>query len=234
MLTAEIIERRLHTFWGYGSLQAPTWFVGMEEGGGEDLAERFAVTDGHRMVDIRNGMKGMTGHLEFYTGDNPKIQSTLAYPIRLFLCLKNGRPPSREDVRHFQRYNFGDVENCKSASLELSSLPARSTSAKDWKFGSRQEYLDKHLPRRTTELSNMVAEHEPRVVIFYSTGYMKYWLEVIGSTKVEEVEKQMYYAHRDGTHFFIIPQNHHGMTHIRIHDFAKQILSKVDLSGLAD
>ena len=32
MITQKLIKRRIENFWGYGSFEAPVWFVGMEEG----------------------------------------------------------------------------------------------------------------------------------------------------------------------------------------------------------
>ena len=32
MLTSDILQDRIKNFWGYGSLDAKVWFVGMEEG----------------------------------------------------------------------------------------------------------------------------------------------------------------------------------------------------------
>ena len=41
-LTAELVRGR-ENFWGYGSFEAPTWFIGREEGGdpSDELAPQF-------------------------------------------------------------------------------------------------------------------------------------------------------------------------------------------------
>src|SRR5215813_13065504 len=64
----DYIRWRLENFWGYGSLDAPVWFVGMEEGlsnGGEDyLPARFAATNGKALVDIRRDMINVKDHYD--------------------------------------------------------------------------------------------------------------------------------------------------------------------------
>ena len=37
MLNDKTLESYIHNFYGYGNPRAPYWFIGMEEGGGEDI-----------------------------------------------------------------------------------------------------------------------------------------------------------------------------------------------------
>jgi len=56
MITAELVERRIANFWGYGSFGSPAWFVGMEEGLGPEteIEERFRAADGKATIDRRD------------------------------------------------------------------------------------------------------------------------------------------------------------------------------------
>src|ERR1700730_4487708 len=105
MITSDLLQRRLNTFWGYGSLDAPTWFVGMEEGlTSTDISEleiRFHATDGKITADMRSDMTALSSHLKWFRPPFP-LQYTWRYIIVLYLSLVNGRPPSREEMREYQ------------------------------------------------------------------------------------------------------------------------------------
>ena len=180
----ELIERRLKNFWGYGSLKAPVWFVGMEEGlsgkGLNELKPRFEATDGKQMVDIRDDMHSVSGHIKWYNPRKPEIQKTLQYPIALLLFLQKKIPYDNVDVsrrkkaiRKYQRHYFGDVHNSMSASLDLLPLPAPNTRQSDWPYDrygiegldDREIYEITHIPRRIKELNKLVASHKPELVI---------------------------------------------------------------------
>ena len=59
-MMADLIRRRIDTFWGYGSIGAPVWFVGMEErfdlvAGEEKLWKQFEYADSNMqkgMLDV--------------------------------------------------------------------------------------------------------------------------------------------------------------------------------------
>lgn len=60
-----LTENRLKNFWGYGNLDATTWFIGMEEGLGKGapyLMERFLAADGKATVDMRHDMQAVEDH----------------------------------------------------------------------------------------------------------------------------------------------------------------------------
>ena len=50
-----LIRERIKHFWGYGNLNAPYWFIGMEEGYNaetEDLYKRFKASEGKQICDV--------------------------------------------------------------------------------------------------------------------------------------------------------------------------------------
>jgi hypothetical protein len=104
MVTADLVHRRITNFWGYGSFEAPVWYVGIQEalGSETDPTERFLATDGKTTVDIRRDMARALHHLAWFVPPAPKIQPNFKYPISLHLYFKYGRAATREDVRAYQ------------------------------------------------------------------------------------------------------------------------------------
>jgi len=238
MLTKELIENRIKNFWGYGSLDAPVWFVGMEEGladtKGLELEDRFIATDGMATVDIRKGMKNLPTHMKFFSGTNSPIQSTWKYPIWLFLYIATGKKPTKEEIRDYQVYNLGDIELRETACIELMPLPSRKASEETWLYSgygidgleSRAEYLKKYKPQRVRELKRLIEEHKPKIIIFYSIGYLEDWTEIIGK-KPEEITRQMYYTKNSERGFIVIPQGaSFGMSYDRLAEFLDKVKKK--------
>jgi hypothetical protein len=76
VLSPTLVRARITNFWGYGSFEAPTWFVGMEEGLESDvtlahphLNARFRAADGKPTIDMRNGMERVPGHIRWFNPD---------------------------------------------------------------------------------------------------------------------------------------------------------------------
>ena len=137
MITSDLVQRRLNIFWGYGSLDAPTWFVGMEEGlTSIDISEleiRFQATDGKIMADIRNDMTALSSHMKWFRPPFP-LQYTWRYIINFYLCLVNDRRPSTEEVREYQRGVLGNLKLQQSAVIELMPLPSNTADESGWLY----------------------------------------------------------------------------------------------------
>lgn len=194
-LVRELVERRVKNFWGYGRLEAPTWFVGIEEGLGKsetDLSMRFRATDREvpidesnrkGWIDVYSDMTEIVDHAKWYTHDARSIQPTLRHPIALYLFLKFGDSPTRSEILDCQKRTIGrNVPDPEVALLELLPLPVRSISVSSWSYGaagidgleSRAAYERKYLDARATSLARFIREHQPRLVIFYSLRYWPY------------------------------------------------------------
>jgi uncharacterized protein (DUF433 family) len=234
MITADLVHRRITNFWGYGSFEAPTWLVGMEEGLGDeiDVEERFRATDGKNAVDMRRDMARVQHHMAWFLPSAPEIQSTFKYPIALYLYFKYGKAPSLEEIRSYQLRILGDIDLNDSCVIDLMPLPARSTSDADWQYsgyvGRREQYVKKYKPERLRQLRNFIAEHRPRLVIFHSLTYRADWASVIGPTP-RQITRQMYFVAVDGTAFCVIPNaNSRGMSYDRSYEFADRVRSQVN------
>jgi hypothetical protein len=231
-----LIEERIKNFWGYGSLEATTWFVGMEEGldanaTQEQLIARFKSAHGKVTVDMRRDMQEVKDHIRWFC-PNPPIQQSWKYPIALFLYLKNKRMPTKEEIRKYQSESVGDDILKETVAIELMPLPSNKAHQSSWKYGdvdvvgltTRDEYLKTHKPARVKKLTELLKKHGPKYVIFYSLTYLKEWTDVIGVTPTE-VTKGMYIAKVDNTLCCIIPQGAYpGMSYERIHELAEKVL----------
>ncbi|MDP2655090.1 MAG: hypothetical protein Q8P17_00820 [bacterium] len=235
-LTADLIRRRIENFWGYGNLEAPVWFVGMEEGLNPttDVAElemRFRVADGKATVDMRHDMSALANHMRWFR-PGARIQPTWKYPIALHLYLKNGKIPDKEEIRDHQARVLGDSVLKESTTIELMPLPSQKAHESTWLYAkynvqglsSREEYISTFMEARVRKLKDMLVRYKPKLVIFYSVSYLPKWSEIIG-VHLGKVTSQMYFAKNGGTSFCIIPQGH-GMSYKRLYEYASLILKK--------
>jgi hypothetical protein len=237
MITADLVQRRVTNFWGYGSFEAPVWFVGMEEGLGveTDVEERLQSTDGRSLVDMRRDMVRVRHHMAWFVPPAPAIQPNFKYPIALYLYFRHGKVPSSEDIRGYQSRVLGDAELKDSCVVDLMPLPARSTSDEDWQYagyvGPREEYLEKHKPARVRQLRGLIGEHRPRLVIFHSLTYRADWALVVGSSP-RQITRQMYFEGSGATAFCVIPNaNSRGMSYDRLYEFAERVRPQVSLTN---
>lgn len=241
-INTELVLSRIRNFWGYGNLEAPTWFVGMEEGLEPDatlahLAERFRVANGKATTDMRRGMENVHGHARWFNTD-ARIQPTWKYPIALYLYLKLGRAPTKEEIRVHQALQLGDSEAKETMTVELMPLPSNKAHEHTWLYGSlgipglstRTEYITTYKPIRVQKLRELFHTYKPKLAIFYSLTYLPDWAQVIGE-QPQEITKGMYFAQTNHTACLIIPQGAaHGMSYARLYEFAEKVRSMIHVS----
>jgi len=177
-------------FFGYGSLAAPVWFIGMEEGGCRELGEfreRLHVWQSRGSAVLEDGP---AYHHAIKRGDlfapNAKTQKTWGKLIRLYLGYA-GQPCDRESIRRFQIEKFGS-KDCGFASLELLPLPSQRIDK--WIYGtlagpdflqSRKAYTEHMMPRRIQRLRELIEAHQPRCIVCYGRSYLYAWQELAGA-----------------------------------------------------
>ncbi len=187
-----LILKRLKNFWGYGNLKGSVWFIGMEEGLGENEGfpfERFQATDGKKVVDITSNT--LADHQKFVT--DGKYQPTYNRLIFILLYQKHRRIPTKEEIRDYQISEFGRIKS-DHAILELMPLPSKSVKNSDWTYQdipligltNREEYLASYIPDRVHALKILIEKHQPKLVLFYSRTYLKHW-QLIVPKKLKEV-----------------------------------------------
>ena len=211
-MNKDIIEKRIHNFLGYGNLNSSFWFFGMEEGFDgnlKQLEKRFINTNHKHTFDSYEDMKDVKDHIKWFS-TNPPLQPTMSKLIRLYLSYKNNVAPEPNEIRNYQEKVFGRM-NGDTLSLNLMPLPCKSVEKKDWfydKFGieylsSRSKYLKEIMPIRVNLYKNIIKQYKPKVIVFYSTSYLKQWKEII-DTDLTKVNEGFYYAKKNNTNYFVI------------------------------
>ncbi len=211
-----LIQERIKNFWGYGNLKSKIWFVGMEEGCDgsiSKLVKRFEATARGEVFDIYDDMRHDADHMRWFQEKAP-TQATYRRLIYLLLYLETRKEPTLEEIREYQIKHFGRKHK-DHAVLELMSLPARSLKQKDWVYASsgidglssREEYLKKYQPERVRRLRELIREHKPKIVIFYSLTYLEQWGQIPDTPFHKVDELKLHTAKDDHTLYAVVPHS---------------------------
>lgn len=227
-LKQELLLNRLEHFWGFGRYESEYWYVGMEEGGGDEIQEvskRLTVWEqfgSPELIDNFEYHLGISGYgYENFFEGKIKLQNTWAKLIRASLNIENpDKDYSVDDVKEFQSRYWGrsDSNNCL---LDIFPLP--SPSADKWNYDkwceipllrSRDTYKTSLRDKRITTLRKRIATHNPKVVMFYAfdNDYVKIWEQVAGidftSKNKYEVfkDKSVYLSKREKTTYVVTYQ----------------------------
>jgi hypothetical protein len=183
MLDQLAAEQYANTFLGYGNLDAPIWFIGMEEGGvmdARDLQTRIAAWSDlgkPEVVNLRDFHKRI-GVTRWFTA-TPPLQPTWRPLMRAALTAA-GLNVSDGALRTYQATTLasaaGDV-----ALLELMPFPSRST--REWPyaalgidaFADRETYVGTLREGRLQTLQHRLRTCAPRAAVFY--GNPRFWRE---------------------------------------------------------
>jgi len=211
-ISKELIEDRINNFWGYGNLKSRFWFVSMEEGTNgnlDELKNRFLKTKGKSVLDCKNDMLDVPEHIKFYSGINPPLQSTISKLIRVLLNIIDDGNINTEDIRKFQRDEFGRL-NGNHCSLEFMPLPVPKTDM--WIYdcvdinylSDRDSYNQAIMMKRIKLFSNLINKYKPEIVIFYSLKYFDKW-KMITDSNYKSIGNRIWISENTKTKFFIIP-----------------------------
>ena len=217
MLDSELLLFFTDTFYGYGDLSSPIWFIGMEEGGGgvDDIRNRLETWDerGRKKVEDLAIYHEAMGVANLTTGKGVRLQPTWAKLIYFQLAAEGGVPESSV-VKSFQASVWGR-ENSRTCLLELMPLPKKSAAA--WPYDawteapelwSRSLYFAHFAAKRAAALRTLIADHKPKVVVFYGKAreFACHWPWIAGvkPSGWQAVDKWRA-AERDGAHYMIAP-----------------------------
>jgi len=244
MITSDLIQRRIEMFWGYGSLDAPVWFVGMEEGFRitSDVVADRRMLERQFLLPTVNGMFDASRPIDRDVCDltnlspflpNAKMQRTWKFPITLYISLRDGKAPNEDEILDFQRFVLGDGKRNEVATIELMPLPSPDISS--WPYGdisrfeTRESYLRTCKKQRVQGLRDLVQKYSPKLVIFYSVGYLRDWVAVVGKMP-DEITHQMYFTRTEKTSFCIIPQPQYlPRAYERLYEFAEKIRGEITI-----
>jgi hypothetical protein len=179
-LADTVLESYIQRFYGHGRYEAKYWFIGMEFGGGISPAEIVRTIQGWldrgapELEDLVSPERPAQGS-HWFEGRVP-LQPTWAKLIRVALSAE-GAPPSREQVRAYQRDKLGRIGGLDCI-LEL--LPLPSPGLNKWLFypdysglpylSNRATYTSHVAPERAEHLRQRISEHCPGAVVFYGCG----------------------------------------------------------------
>ncbi|HEV2199981.1 MAG TPA: hypothetical protein VGR73_09170 [Bryobacteraceae bacterium] len=126
MLDSQLLTAFVETFAGYGNLDAPYWYVGMEEGGDSTSFERRVSVWRDRGSSIIEDLREyhVAIKLEDLFVSSARLQSTWKQLIRITLRAE-GLPCSVDAIREYQARQLGRRDG-GTALLELYPLPART------------------------------------------------------------------------------------------------------------
>ena len=192
MLESSVLEAYISNYYGYGTWQSDIWFVGMEEGGGKSLEEVQRRLESwqrnpNNLIDNKEHHERI-GLSQFF--EKGTYQQTWWKLIRFKLSLEGkligNQSKDTEMIRNIQKNSWGR-RNSDNALLDLFPLP--SPGEGDWLYGtlkwtdiqylqSRDSYRETLRGKRTQFIREKIKFHRPKVVVFYSTGYIPYWNEI--------------------------------------------------------
>lgn len=150
--------------YGYGSWDAPVWFVGLEEGGGEDPNQVARKVDAWHRLGARELSDLYAFHVDAgitqWFGERARIQTTWGKYSRLAL-LRERASVTPEDVRRHQADVLGRP-GLGTCMIEVMPLPCPNEKA--WHYdrwsslpqlASRELYRSHYLPVRALDLPTL-------------------------------------------------------------------------------
>lgn len=183
--TEKEIDEFASGFFGYGDLEAPLWFIGMEEGGGNSAVE---VTNRIHAWQKRGRMplEDVADYHDAFMEDGYRSitkQNTWSALSRIQLAYASGST-SAGAVRHHWQNQLGR-RGSATCILELNPLPSPSITT--WKYPeftdahfleNRIAYNARYRANRIASIKDMLLEASPQAVVFYGKKYEEFWAQI--------------------------------------------------------
>lgn len=196
LIQEKALKHWIDHFYGYGSWQAPVWFIGYEEGGGdvpEEVAEKFnyffnthAAAQQPTLCDIREMYRYITFHIEGpkadlftnrydYRFSNNAVLHGVWKNLIAFRC--GYQNESLPDVLEYQKTFFASTSSHQEALLQLYPLPSPHNHA--WYYSwldmppfpflkSRSLYEAHVYEHRINHILESINTHKPELVLMYA------------------------------------------------------------------
>jgi hypothetical protein len=223
-LPDDLVADYANRFYGFGTATAKVWLIGAEEGGGAT----FDGLDTRLRVWNERGRNELEDAPVLHRGSRAKsrqdpgeiIDPTWKQLIRMLL-LARGERDSQKAIVDYHRTDFGATTGttCLAQLLPLPSLadsvwPYHHWSALAW-LASRAHYLKELKGRRMNHLKDRIAEHRPKVVIFYGTtladgtSLLPAWVQIAGRGRFgQAIEGQRILLSQQTEHtLFLVTRN---------------------------
>lgn len=213
MLDDGLLNQFIQSFYGYGSFAAGTWFIGMEESGGEsqdEVRRRLSAwqSRGAQELEDARAYHQALGMDQFFR-EPVQLQPTWAQLCRVALAAQ-GAPGDLEAIKAYQKEKLGrqDGETCLLALLPLPTPGTDRWFYPHWSelnfLASRSRYMEEVLPVRTQELKRRLAQWQPRSVVFYGLMYREYWQAIAGVDFLRIDPQGFYLARKEGASYLVV------------------------------
>jgi hypothetical protein len=178
-LPADPQWQKLFDFVGYGRLDAPLWFLGMEESVNvlTDLEQSLAAREGFGTTqDLAEGQRVLGLPLD----ERRRLNLVWHFMAKLARCVVD-LATDWDDTQlaaHYVRQRLGRRDG-ETLLGELLPLPKRGSS--QWPpeylrwYPSRVVYEEQVAPLRLARLQQLAAHHRPRLVVCYGKKHWKRW-----------------------------------------------------------
>ena len=188
MISDNLLLSFMDNFFGYGNLDGPIWFIGMEEGGGgspTEIAARLNAWDkrGRKLIEDVAEYHIEFGATKLFNSNDAPIQRTWGKLIRSTL-VGLGTIASKSEIQSYQSNHWGRHSG-QTCLLELMPLPSPNTN--EWQYcqiskldvlKDRATYFSALREPRANKIRQLIKLHSPKVVVFYGKSYEKIWFEI--------------------------------------------------------
>lgn len=211
-LNDELLQHFMTTFYGSGNYAGDYWFVGMEEGGGNDLTQLTSRINAWTELGETELVDIFDFHLRIgypdYFKDPVKSQRTWMQQARIVLA-STGLPSDTPAVKAYQRDVIGR-KTSETCLLELLPLPSPSTAVwnyRDWSdipfLKDRIAYREFCVPWRSEHIRSQIGIYKPKVVVFLGKTYYESWQTIAGRSLTFLDNGGYWTGHSESTIFII-------------------------------
>jgi hypothetical protein len=191
----QINWKRIETFVGYGKIDAPVVFIGIEEGLSNRRALRKDLTRRSQfksVMDLKRAHEGIANCSRFFDAVNPKSQRTWRPMCHLMLPRTQGEhAPNNSRRKTYQSLHLGRTHG---QTLLTELLPYPHSHTRHWLYRrlgrcypDRKSYEKALLPKRLALLSRTLARHRPDIIVCYGktrwTDYKRLVSQAYGEVK---------------------------------------------------
>ncbi len=177
---------KLFDFQGYGNLDAPFWFLGMEDGtGGNDLVEeniKVRLRSFEAVMDL--GIAHDRNHLNWPLEEQNKYPSVWMWMAKIVRALRG--EDDWKNNRHAKIYIRERLGHSNGETFLTELLPLPKRSAGSWPpeytnlYKTMKAYRADILPHRKAMLRRLIEAHSPQYLFCYGKSNYSHYKEILG------------------------------------------------------
>ena len=226
LLSTDLLSEYINTFYGYGDWgRAKFWFVGIEEGGGNEIENIQSRLNSWVKLGKTELLDCYEHHCNMgsFTDANQGKLHTQTWTKLIITKLNTANSDfSTSSILNIQLKDWGSL---KSDNLLIELLPLPSPGIGTWSYRDkgwvdlksslsflqdRVSYESEVTPKRVEHIKARIAEHKPKVVLFYGSSKKRYWNQIADMTNVSPTcifkKYKIRHLKQDGTLFIQCPQ----------------------------